>query len=200
MSSFSFNKRNNSELKLSQSKKKEDKIINPFNNKRNSPNINTINNMNLIPETTSSGNTNITVIKEKEKVFDLSYNSFPIKQLEKSNIEDFFLKKNKKIFESPKILNNKKITFQRQKDKTILEFDLFDDKLIFKDINKAYLQDEHNDDGGESPSSKINLGKSLLFQELDQASKELKDNLINNNNNNKAILSRKIKFNINTNK
>ena len=36
MSSFSFNKRNNSELKLSQSKKKEDKIINPFNNKRNS--------------------------------------------------------------------------------------------------------------------------------------------------------------------
>ena len=41
---------------------------------------------------------------------------------------------------------------------------------------------------------------SLLFQELDQASKELKDNLINNNNNNKSILSRKIKFNINTNK
>ena len=196
MSSFSYNKINNSESKHSQTKKKEDKIINPFINKRYSPNINTINNMNLIPETTSSGITNITVIKEKE--FDFPYNSFPVKPLEEKNIEDFFLKKNKKLFESQKILNNKKITFQRQKDKTILEFDLFDDKLIFKDINKAYLQDEHNDDGGESPDEKIKLGKSLLFQEINQSAKELKDNLIFNND--KAILSRKIKFIKNNNK
>lgn len=196
MSSFSYNKINNSESKHSQTKKKEDKIINPFINKRYSPNINTINNMNLIPETTSSGITNITVIKEKE--FDFPYNSFPVKPLEEKNIEDFFLRKNKKLFESQKILNNKKITFQRQKDKTILEFDLFDDKLIFKDINKAYLQDEHNDDGGESPDEKIKLGKSLLFQEINQSAKELKDNLIFNND--KAILSRKIKFIKNNNK
>ena len=196
MSSFSYNKINNSESKHSQTKKKEDKVINPFINKRYSPNINTINNMNLIPETTSSGITNITVIKEKE--FDFPYNSFPVKPLEEKNIEDFFLKKNKKLFESQKILNNKKITFQRQKDKTILEFDLFDDKLIFKDINKAYLQDEHNDDGGESPDEKIKLGKSLLFQEINQSAKELKDNLIFNND--KAILSRKIKFIKNNNK
>ena len=198
MSSFSYNKINNSESKHSQTKKKEDKIINPFINKRYSPNINTINNMNLIPETTSSGITNITVIKEKEKEFDFPYNSFPVKPLEEKNIEDFFLRKNKKLFESQKILNNKKITFQRQKDKTILEFDLFDDKLIFKDINKAYLQDEHNDDGGESPDEKIKLGKSLLFQEINQSAKELKDNLIFNND--KAILSRKIKFIKNNNK
>ena len=196
MSSFSYNKINNSESKHSQTKKKEDKIINPFINKRYSPNINTINNMNLIPETTSSGITNITLIKEKE--FDFPYNSFPVKPIEEKNIEDFFLKKNKKLFESQKILNNKKITFQRQKDKTILEFDLFDDKLIFKDINKAYLQDEHNDDGGESPDEKIKLGKSLLFQEINQSAKELKDNLIFNND--KAILSRKIKFIKNNNK
>ena len=198
MSSFSYNKINNSELKRSQTKKKEDKIINPFTNKRYSPNINTINNMNLIPETTSSGITNITVLKEKEKEFDFSYFSFPVKPLVESNIENFFLKKNKRIFESPKIINNKKITFQRQKDKTILEFDLFDDKLIFKDINKAYLQDGHNDDGGESPDEQIKLGESLLFQELDQSSKELKENLIFNKN--KALLSRKIKFNTNNNK
>ena len=198
MSSFSYNKINNSESKHSQTKKKEDKVINPFINKRYSPNINTINNMNLIPETTSSGITNITVIKEKEKEFDFPYNSFPVKPLEEKNIEDFFLKKNKKLFESQKILNNKKITFQRQKDKTILEFDLFDDKLIFKDINKAYLQDGQNDDGGDSPDEKIKLGKSLLFQELNESSKELKDNLIFNKN--KGILSRKIKFKTNNNK
>ena len=198
--SFSYNKIINSELKHSQSKKNERKVINPFSNKRNSPNIKPINNMNLIQnqETSSSGITNITVFKENEKESDFSYYSFPIKQLEEFNIENFFLKKNKKIFESPKILNNKKITFQRQKDKTILEFDLFDDKLIFKDINKAYLQDGQNDDGGDSPDEKIKLGKSLLFQELNESSKELKDNLIFNKN--KGILSRKIKFKTNNNK
>lgn len=196
--SFSYNKINNSELKHSQSKKNERKVINPFSNKRNSPNIKPINNMNLIQnqETSSSGITNITTLKEKEKEFP--YYSFPIKPLEENNIENYFMKKNKKMFESPSMLNNKKISFQRQRDKTILEFDLFDDKMIFKDINKAYLQDEQNDDGGGSSDEKINQGKYLLFQELDQSSKELKQHL--GINNDKGILSRKIKFKLNNNK
>ena len=172
--SFSYDKINNSELNRSQIKSKEKKIINPFINKKNSPNINTINNLNSLQnqETSSSGITNITTLKEKEKEFP--YYSFPIKPLEENNIENYFMKKNKKMFESPSMLNNKKISFQRQRDKTILEFDLFDDKMIFKDINKAYLQDEQNDDGGGSSDEKINQGKYLLFQELDQSSKELK--------------------------
>ena len=196
--SFSYDKINNSELNRSQIKSKEKKIKNPFINKKNSPNINTINNLNSLQnqETSSSGITNITTLKEKEKEFP--YYSFPIKPLEENNIENYFMKKNKKMFESPSMLNNKKISFQRQRDKTILEFDLFDDKMIFKDINKAYLQDEQNDDGGGSSDEKINQGKYLLFQELDQSSKELKQHL--GINNDKGILSRKIKFKLNNNK
>ena len=99
--SFSYDKINNSELNRSQIKSKEKKIINPFINKKNSPNINTINNLNSLQnqETSSSGITNITTLKEKEKEFP--YYSFPIKPLEENNIENYFMKKNKKMFESP---------------------------------------------------------------------------------------------------
>jgi len=57
------------------------------------------------------------------------------------------LDKNKKIFKDNNIINNKIVSFQRQKDKKILEFNLFEDEMIFKDANKAYLQDEHNNNG-----------------------------------------------------
>ena len=156
--------------------------------------------MTLIPnqETSSSGITNISIIKEKEKPLDFQYFSFPIKPLEENNIENFFVKKNKKLFESPQDINNKKITFQRQKDKKILEFFLFDDKTIFKDINKAYLQDEKVDDGDESSDEKIKLGQALLFQELDESSKDLKENLKYNKGN--ELLSRKLRFKNNNNK
>ena len=90
------------------------------------------------------------------------------------------------------------ITFQRQKDKKILEFFLFDDKTIFKDINKAYLQDEKGDDGDESSDEKIKLGQALLFQELDESSKDLKENLKFNKGN--ELLSRKLRFKNNNNK
>ena len=193
--SFSNNKLDTFEFKRSQTKQKERKIINPFINKRYSPKNNKYNNMNLIQnqETSASGITNITTFKEKEKEFDFPYFSFPIKPLEEYNIDSFFIKKNKKVFESPKVINNKMITFQRQKDKQILEFPLFDDKIIFKDINKAYLQDEKNDDGDESSDEKIQIEKSLLFQELEQSSNELKESLGINKCNN-TFLSRNIRF------
>ncbi len=192
--SYSCDKLNNSISKNSQSKQKERKYSNAFTFRRYSPNNNKINNMTLIPnqETSSSGITNISIIKEKEKPLDFQYFSFPIKPLEENNIENFFVKKNKKLFESPQDINNKKITFQRQKDKKILEFFLFDDKTIFKDINKAYLQDEKVDDGDESSDEKIKLGQSLLFQELDESSKDLKENLKYNKGN--ELLSRKLRF------
>ena len=193
--SFSNNKLDTFEFKRSQTKQKERKIINPFINKRYSPKNNKYNNMNLIQnqETSASGITNITTFKEKEKEFDFPYFSFPVKPLEEYNIDSFFIKKNKKVFESPKVINNKIITFQRQKDKQILEFPLFDDKIIFKDINKAYLQDEKNDDGDESSDEKIQIEKSLLFQELEQSSNELKESLGINKCNN-TFLSRNIRF------
>ena len=192
--SYSCDKLNNSISKNSQSKQKERKYSNAFTFRRYSPNNNKINNMTLIPnqETSSSGITNISIIKEKEKPVDFQYFSFPIKPLEENNIENFFVKKNKKLFESPQDINNKKITFQRQKDKKILEFFLFDDKTIFKDINKAYLQDEKGDDGDESSDEKIKLGQALLFQELDESSKDLKENLKYNKGN--ELLSRKLRF------
>ena len=193
--SFSNNKLDTFEFKRSQTKQKERKIINPFINKRYSPKNNKYNNMNLIQnqETSASGITNITTFKEKEKEFDFPYFSFPVKPLEEYNIDSFFIKKNKKVFESPKVINNKIITFQRQKDKQILEFPLFDDKIIFKDINKAYLQDEKNDDGDESSDEKIQIEKSMLFQELEQSSNELKESLDINKLNN-TFLSRNIRF------
>ena len=198
--SYSCDKLNNSISKNSQSKQKERKYSNAFTFRRYSPNNNKINNMTLIPnqETSSSGITNISIIKEKEKPLDFQYFSFPIKPLEENNIENFFVKKNKKLFESPQDINNKKITFQRQKDKKILEFFLFDDKTIFKDINKAYLQDEKVDDGDESSDEKIKLGQALLFQELDESSKDLKENLKCNKGN--ELLSRKLRFKNNNNK
>ena len=198
--SYSCDKLNNSISKNSQSKQKERKYSNAFTFRRYSPNNNKINNMTLIPnqETSSSGITNISIIKEKEKPLDFQYFSFPIKPLEENNIENFFVKKNKKLFESPQDINNKKITFQRQKDKKILEFFLFDDKTIFKDINKAYLQDEKVDDGDESSDEKIKLGQALLFQELDESSKDLKENLKYNKGN--ELLSRKLRFKNKTNK
>ena len=90
--------------------------------------------------------------------------------------------------------HNEKISFQKQKDKNIIEFTLFDDKIIFKDINKAYLQDEQYDDGSESSDEKIKIEKTVTIQNLEESSKYLKENLENNS------LSRKIRFNKELNK
>jgi len=140
---------------------------------------------------------NITSFKEKEK-FELAYFSFPVKSLEEFDVENYFMKKNKKIFESPTVINDKKISFQRQTDKKIMEFVLFDDKVIFKDINRSYLQDEESDDGDESSDEKIKLGQTLLFQELEESSKEIKEKVKNNSEN--SVLSRKIRFKMDYNK
>ena len=191
--SYSCDKIINSISKHSHLKQKEGKSAYPYNYKRYSPNNNRINNMKLIPnqETSSSGTSNITSFKEKEK-YEIPYFSFPVKSLEEFDVENYFMKKNKKIFESPTVLSDKKISFQRQKDKKILEFVLFDDKIIFKDINRSYLQDEESEDGDESSDEKIKLGQNLLIQELEESSKEIKENLKNNKEN--SLLSRKIKF------
>jgi len=197
--SYSCDKIDNSTSKRFHLKQKEGKLVNNFNYRRYSPKNNMINNMRLIPnqETSSSGITNITSFKEKEKI-EFPYFSFPVKALDECDVENYFMKKNKKIFESPSVLNDKKISFQRQKDKKIMEFDLFDDKIVFKDINRAYLQDEENDDGNDSSDEKIKLGKSLLYQEIEQSSKELKENLRNNQKD--SLLSRKIRFKMDNNK
>ena len=160
--------------------------------------INNNSNLKIIPThetaTTKATNTNISFFKEKE----FTYNSYPIKPINKDNIEHFFIPKQQKIFRPPKIINDKKISFQRQKDKKILEFSLFDENLIFKDINKAYLQDENNDDGDESSDEKIKSGTLYLAQEFEESIKEFHKNLKNNQN--KPILSRRMRFKHDDNK
>ena len=147
--------------------------------KSNSPKkINNNNNIKLIPKDF-----------ENEKLF---YFSFPIKPLEEKKIEEYFLNKNKKMYKDKEIINCKKITFQRQNDKNILEFNLFEDEMIFKDVNKAYLQDEQDDDGNISTDEKINSDINYILQELEESSKELTTNLKNNKKD--ISISRPIKF------
>ena len=189
------------------------KIDKYINNKRDSSkkdesrlNISKLNNKS-IPTTTfsnSSITTNISVVKDKEKEKyidksiknekDYSYTSYqyPIKPIVEDSYENTFLSKQKKEYKSTEVINTKIITFQKQKDKTIEEFALFDDKLIFKDINRSYLQDEHDDDGSESSDEKINDGKLFLTQELEDSAKQIFKSLKKNQNEN--ILSRKIRF------
>ena len=175
------------------------KIENYFQTERNTSqkesshlNLKKINNKN-IPTSFSNSSiiTNISVTKEKDKEKENSCH-YSIKPIIEDRSENKFISKQKILYKSPNILNNKIITFQKQKNKEILEFSLFDDKFIFKDINKSYLQDEHDDDGSESSDEKIKDGRLYLTQELEDSAKELSKILKKNKD--KNILSRRIRF------
>ena len=175
------------------------KIENYFQTERNTSqkesshlNLKKINNKNIQTSfSNSSITTNISVTKEKDKEKENSCH-YSIKPIIEDRSENKFISKQKILYKSPNILNNKIITFQKQKNKEILEFSLFDDKFIFKDINKSYLQDEHDDDGSESSDEKIKDGRLYLTQELEDSAKELSKIL--NKNKDKNILSRRIRF------
>ena len=155
-------------------------------------NLKKINNKNILTSfSNSSITTNISVTKEKDKEKENSCH-YSIKPIVEDISENKFISKQKILYKSPNILNNKIITFQKQKNKEILEFSLFDDKFIFKDINKSYLQDEHDDDGSESSDEKIKDGRLYLTQELEDSAKELSK--IFKKNKDKNILSRRIRF------
>lgn len=175
------------------------KIENYFQTERNTSqkesshlNLKKINNKNIQTSfSNSSITTNISVTKEKDKEKENSCH-YSIKPIIEDRSENKFISKQKILYKSPNILNNKIITFQKQKNKEILEFSLFDDKFIFKDINKSYLQDEHDDDGSESSDEKIKDGRLYLTQELEDSAKELSK--IFKKNKDKNILSRRIRF------
>jgi len=175
------------------------KIENYFKTERNTSqkesshlNLKKINNKNILTSfSNSSITTNISVTKEKDKEKENSCH-YSIKPIVEDISENKFISKQKILYKSPNILNNKIITFQKQKNKEILEFSLFDDKFIFKDINKSYLQDEHDDDGSESSDEKIKDGRLYLTQELEDSAKELSK--IFKKNKDKNILSRRIRF------
>ena len=175
------------------------KIENYFQKERNTSqkesshlNLKKINNK-IIPTSFSNSSitTNISVTKEKDKEKENSCH-YSIKPIIEDRSENKFISKQKILYKSPNILNNKIITFQKQKNKEILEFSLFDDKFIFKDINKSYLQDEHDDDGSESSDEKIKDGRLYLTQELEDSAKELSKILKKNKD--KNFLSRRIRF------
>ena len=175
------------------------KIENYFQTERNTSqkesshlNLKKINNKNIPTSySNSSITTNISVTKEKDKEKENSCH-YSIKPIIEDRSENKLISKQKILYKSPNILNNKIITFQKQKNKEILEFSLFDDKFIFKDINKSYLQDEHDDDGSESSDEKIKDGRLYLTQELEDSAKELSK--IFKKNKDKNILSRRIRF------
>ena len=114
--SYSANKRNKSfsnkvnDIGKGNNKQKEYLIHKTYSPKNNNYNLK------LIPthetDSTKATNANFTFFKEKE----FTYNSYPIKPINKDNIEHFFIPKQHKIYRSPKIINNKKISFQRQKE------------------------------------------------------------------------------------
>ena len=120
----------------------------------------------------SSVNTNISNIRD-----DLQFNSYAIKPIAEDNFEDSFIQKRKKIYKPPSIINNRIISFQKQKNKLILEFSLFDEKLIFKDINRSYLQDQCSDDGSESSDEQIIESKKLLSLGLEDSIKQISKSL-----------------------
>ena len=168
----------------------KDNHKNPINNKA-SP---IYNNKILTSDSSSTKNTNINASIKKDKDL-LSYFSSELKPVieEENNIlENKFISKKKKIYKPPTIIDKKQITFQRQSDKKVLEFSLFDDELIFKDLNRSYLQDESSDDGDESSEEKINCGKLLLYQEIEESTKDLLNNLKTNQG--EPILSRRMRF------
>ena len=136
-------------------------------------------------------NTNLSIIKENKN--DLSFNSYPVKPIIEDNLENNFIKKKIKVYKPPSVVNNKLISFQKQINKQILEFPLFEEKQVFKDtINRSYLQDEFSDDGSESDDEKINEGKIFLTQELEDSFQQLSQSIKKDKSNN--ILSRKIRF------
>ena len=136
-------------------------------------------------------NTNLSIIKENKN--DLSFNSYPVKPIIEDNLENNFIKKKIKVYKPPSVVNNKIISFQKQINKQILEFPLFEEKQVFKDtINRSYLQDEFSDDGSESDDEKINEGKIFLTQELEDSFQQLSQSIKKDKSNN--ILSRKIRF------
>ena len=155
-------------------------------------NIEKLNNKN-VPNNYSNSitKTNISFIKDKKN--DDSDSSYPIKSIIENIPEMRFIPKRKLSYKPYSIINNKVISFQNQKNKKIIEFPLFDDNLIFKDINRSYLQDEHSDDGADSSEEKINEGKFLLSQEIEDSIKKLSK--IIKKDNGEKILSRKIRFN-----
>ena len=65
-------------------------------------------------------------------------------------------------------------------------------KLVFKDVNQSYLQDEQNDDGSESSDEKINVGKIFLTQEIQNSAEKFAKNMEDHSK--KKLLSRKIIF------
>ena len=135
----------------------------------------------------SSVNTNISVIKD-----DSPYTNYPNKKIVADNLEDSFIRKRKKIYKPPSVINNKIISFQKQKNKEILYFSLFDENLIFKDINRSYLQDEYSDDGSESSDEKIDVAQNFLSQELEDSIIQLSNSFKKNQND--GLLSRRMKF------
>ena len=138
----------------------------------------------------SSVNTNISIMKVP-KVECLS-NKYNVKPMEKEKFENRFIQKKKIVYHTPAIFNNKEISFQKQTNKQIMEFTLFDEDLIFKDINPSYLQDEFSDDGSESSDEKICKGSIFFSQELEDSAKVLSANLQKKQIN--KLLSRKMRF------
>lgn len=145
----------------------------------------------------SESDTNISNNYEKEMIF----NSIPIKKycnINSNNDEhknNFFGTKIKKANYSN--TNNEKYTtnfifFQRNKDKKMLQFPLFDEKLILKDHNRSYLQDKEIDEVDDSSDNLIKEEEKILFNQIEETVIVLNDRSFTNGKN--KLLSRNFMF------
>ena len=149
-------------------------------------------NLNYAPinDFVSTINTNFSQIRDIKDEYGCF--RYPIKPIIEDNFKENFITKRKLAYKPCSIINNKFISFQDQNNKNIIDFSLFEDKLIFKQINKSYLQDEFSDDGADSSDEKINNGYLYLSQEIEDSFKKLSKSLQNNQREN--LLSRKMRF------
>ena len=161
------------------------KIDNNF----NKININYINNININKVYTSYYEDNyLNNINIKKNI-----NSVPINNNSIDDIENFFIKRKYKLFKPYLIHNtNNIISFQRNSDNEILEYFVFNDNLIFPDLNRSYLQDAYSDDGDSSTDEQIENGTKFLKDELADAINDIY--LQNKKLNINSFLSRKMKF------
>lgn len=109
----------------------------------------------------------LTIDKEKfQKVFDFIKD--PNNSKNNKSIKSYLPKRNKKSHIKTIDKENKTISFETRNKGELKCFRVFNDELVFKGVNPAYLQDVYEDTGMDSDEEKINYGEKYLFQDLEK--------------------------------
>ena len=83
--------------------------------------------------------------------------------------DDFEIKKSKRNYEISTVSNCNSVTFENQTNTNIFHFPVFNENLIFKNINKSYMAKAYDDDGNDSSEEKIIIEKNYVYDQLKDA-------------------------------